>query len=75
MKRIFSRKGAKVQRKALETRQRFAPLRERFFSVELLFVQSQHRVQNFSGCGFRNRHTVLVKSRAATRWQYRNEGY
>jgi hypothetical protein len=27
----FSRKGAKAQRKPFETRQRFAPLREKYF--------------------------------------------
>jgi hypothetical protein len=46
MKRIFSRKGAKAQRRKESLRNAvalcaFAPLRERFFWVELLFGQSR----------------------------------
>ncbi len=40
LRRIFSRKGAKAQRKSSETRQRFASLRETFSRNNALFVQS-----------------------------------
>ncbi len=33
-KRVFSRTGARAQSKTLETRQRFAPLREKIFFAE-----------------------------------------
>jgi hypothetical protein len=35
-KEFFSRKGAKAQRKPLETRQRFAPLREKCWASKFL---------------------------------------
>jgi hypothetical protein len=37
MREDLSRKGAKAQRKPLETRQRFAPLREK-----ILFLQNEN---------------------------------
>jgi hypothetical protein len=41
MKTVFSRKGAKKSLKTAVALCAFAPLRERFFWVELLFGQSR----------------------------------